>query len=114
MSIMATLGFDVRRITRRRVVDINDRALRAITVGLGGRATVHARMASTSSWPGDHGDLLSPTSSPICGASGRSWWATRASISSFALPNLGANGALTVLLKDAGAEPGADAENNPP
>ena len=30
------LGFDVRRITWRRVVDINDRALRDITVGLGG------------------------------------------------------------------------------
>jgi formate--tetrahydrofolate ligase len=32
------LGFDVRRITWRRVVDINDRALRDITVGLGGTA----------------------------------------------------------------------------
>jgi formate--tetrahydrofolate ligase len=30
------LGFDVRRISWRRVVDINDRALRDITVGLGG------------------------------------------------------------------------------
>jgi formate--tetrahydrofolate ligase len=30
------LGFDVRRITWRRVVDVNDRALREITVGLGG------------------------------------------------------------------------------
>ncbi|HVN98930.1 MAG TPA: formate--tetrahydrofolate ligase [Steroidobacteraceae bacterium] len=30
------LGFDVRRITWRRVVDVNDRALRDITVGLGG------------------------------------------------------------------------------
>ncbi len=32
------LGFDVRRITWRRVVDVNDRALRDITVGLGGTA----------------------------------------------------------------------------
>jgi formate--tetrahydrofolate ligase len=32
------LGFDVRRITWRRVVDINDRALRQIVVGLGGTA----------------------------------------------------------------------------
>ncbi len=31
-----TLGFDVRRITWRRVVDMNDRALREITIGLGG------------------------------------------------------------------------------
>jgi formate--tetrahydrofolate ligase len=32
------LGFDVRRIAWRRVVDINDRALRQIVVGLGGTA----------------------------------------------------------------------------
>jgi formate--tetrahydrofolate ligase len=32
------LGFDARRIVWRRVVDINDRALRGITVGLGGPA----------------------------------------------------------------------------
>ena len=32
------LGFDVRRVTWRRVVDMNDRALRQIVVGLGGTA----------------------------------------------------------------------------
>jgi formate--tetrahydrofolate ligase len=32
------LGFDVRRITWRRVVDVNDRALRKIVIGLGGTA----------------------------------------------------------------------------
>src|SRR5450755_626164 len=32
------LAFDVRRIAWRRVVDMNDRALRALTVGLGGPA----------------------------------------------------------------------------
>ena len=32
------LKFDVRRITWRRVVDVNDRALRSITIGLGGVA----------------------------------------------------------------------------
>jgi len=32
------LGFDVRRVAWRRVVDINDRALREIVVGLGGTA----------------------------------------------------------------------------
>src|ERR1700674_4399461 len=32
------LGFDVRRITWRRVVDVNDRALRRIVIGLGGSA----------------------------------------------------------------------------
>src|SRR5258708_20397913 len=32
------LGFDVRRISWRRVVDVNDRALRQIVIGLGGTA----------------------------------------------------------------------------
>jgi len=32
------LGFDVRRVAWRRVVDINDRALREIVIGLGGTA----------------------------------------------------------------------------
>src|SRR5471030_2979135 len=32
------LAFDVRRIAWRRVVDVNDRALRALTIGLGGAA----------------------------------------------------------------------------
>ena len=32
------LGFDVRRVTWRRVVDVNDRALRQIVIGLGGPA----------------------------------------------------------------------------
>src|SRR5262249_58243819 len=32
------LGFDVRRVTWHRVVDVNDRALRQIVIGLGGTA----------------------------------------------------------------------------
>jgi len=32
------LRFDFRRVSWRRVVDINDRALRDITIGLGGPA----------------------------------------------------------------------------
>src|SRR6202043_3454174 len=32
------LGFDLRRISWRRVVDVNDRALRHIVIGLGGTA----------------------------------------------------------------------------
>jgi formate--tetrahydrofolate ligase len=36
-------GFDVRRITWRRVVDCNDRALRDITVGLGGAGNGYPR-----------------------------------------------------------------------
>jgi len=37
------LGFDLRRITWKRVVDMNDRALRQITVGLGGSANGFVR-----------------------------------------------------------------------
>ena len=37
------LGFDVRRITWRRVVDVNDRALREIVVGLGGPGNGYPR-----------------------------------------------------------------------
>jgi formate--tetrahydrofolate ligase len=36
-------GFDVRRITWRRVVDVNDRSLRDITIGLGGTANGYPR-----------------------------------------------------------------------
>ena len=51
------LGLDLRRIVWKRVVDMNDRALRDIVVGLGGRPTVfHGKTPSTSwsprrSWP---------------------------------------------------------------
>jgi formate--tetrahydrofolate ligase len=37
------LGIDVRRITWRRAVDMNDRALREVTVGLGGPANGYPR-----------------------------------------------------------------------
>ena len=37
------VGFDVRRVTWRRVVDVNDRALRDITIGLGGTANGYPR-----------------------------------------------------------------------
>ncbi len=37
------LGFDVRRIVFKRVVDMNDRALRDITIGLGGPANGYPR-----------------------------------------------------------------------
>ncbi len=36
-------GFDVRRVTWRRVVDVNDRSLREITIGLGGTANGYPR-----------------------------------------------------------------------
>ncbi len=37
------LGFDVRRVTWRRVLDVNDRVLREITAGLGGAANGYPR-----------------------------------------------------------------------
>lgn len=37
------LGFDTRRVTWRRVVDMNDRALRQIVLGLGGPSNGHSR-----------------------------------------------------------------------
>src|SRR6202165_233075 len=37
------LGFDVRRIAWRRVLDMNDRALRAMTIGLGGATNGYPR-----------------------------------------------------------------------
>jgi formate--tetrahydrofolate ligase len=37
------LGIDLRRVTWRRVIDMNDRALREITVGLGGPANGYPR-----------------------------------------------------------------------
>jgi formate--tetrahydrofolate ligase len=38
-----SLGIDVRRVTWKRVVDMNDRALRDVVVGLGGTANGYAR-----------------------------------------------------------------------
>ncbi len=43
------LGFDVRRISWRRVVDVNDRALRQIVIGLGGSADGVPREGTVSS-----------------------------------------------------------------
>jgi formate--tetrahydrofolate ligase len=37
------LGFDVRRMTWRRVLDVNDRALREVTIGLGGPGNGYPR-----------------------------------------------------------------------
>ena len=53
------LGIDVRRITWKRCVDMNDRQLRQITDGLGGRLNgVPREDGTTSPWPRDHGHPL--------------------------------------------------------
>lgn len=47
-----SLGIDPRRILWKRVLDLNDRALRHIVVGLGGKHTeCRGRTALTSPWP---------------------------------------------------------------
>ena len=54
------LGFDVRRIAWKRVMDMNDRALREITVALGGpgqRLPARGRLRHRGGLRGD-GDLL--------------------------------------------------------
>jgi formate--tetrahydrofolate ligase len=98
------LGIDVRTVTWKRVVDLNDRALRDIVVGLGGVANGFSRedgfdivVASelmaifclTESWA----DLKRRIGDIVVGY-------TRAGAPVTAR-DLGADGAMTVLLKDA-------------
>ena len=53
------LNIDPRRIVWKRVLDLNDRALRNVVIGLGGRANgVPRRAASTSPWLRSHGHTL--------------------------------------------------------
>ena len=99
------LGIDVRRITWQRVVDMNDRALRDITVSLwAARATaIRARTASTSSWPRRSWRSCAwrPASPISRTGSAISWSATPATSSRSSPAILQAHGAMTVLLKDA-------------
>jgi formate--tetrahydrofolate ligase len=98
------LGFDVRRITWRRVMDINDRALREIVVGLGGIANGYPRA--------DHFDIVvaSEIMAIFCLATSISDLKKRLSHivvgythdkQPILARDLNAQGALTALLKDA-------------
>ena len=98
------LGFDVRRITWRRVLDINDRALRQIVVGLGGTANGVPRE--------DGFDIVvaSEVMAILCLASslgdlkerlGRIVVGYRASGEPILARDLKAHGAMTALLKSA-------------
>ena len=98
------LGFDVRRITWRRVVDVNDRALRQIVIGLGGPANGVPRE--------DGFDIVvaSEVMAILCLASsladlkerlGRIVVGYRASGEPIRARDLKAHGAMTVLLKAA-------------
>jgi formate--tetrahydrofolate ligase len=98
------LGFDVRRIAWRRVVDVNDRALRHIVIGLGGTANGVPRE--------DGFDIVvaSEVMAILCLASsladlkerlGRIVVGYRASGEPILARDLKAHGAMTVLLKTA-------------
>ena len=98
------LGFDVRRIAWRRVVDINDRALRQIVIGLGGTANGVPRE--------DGFDIVvaSEVMAILCLASslgdlkerlGRIVVGYRASGDPILARDLKAHGAMTALLKSA-------------
>ena len=98
------LGFDLRRITWRRVVDMNDRALRSVVVGLGG---------TTNGFPHESGfdiTVASEVMAVFCLSAGLQELNerlgrvivgyTRAREPIHA-SDLKANGPMTVLLKDA-------------
>ncbi len=98
------LGFDVRRITWKRVVDMNDRALRDITVGLGGPANGYPRQ--------DGFDIVvaSEVMAILCLATsladlkarlGRIVVGHTADLKPICAADLQAHGAMTALLKDA-------------
>ena len=98
------LGFDVRRVTWRRVVDVNDRSLRDITIALGGAANGFPRQ--------DGFDIVvaSEIMAIFCLASGLSDLRERLgnivvgynmAQKPIRARDLKAHGAMTVLLKDA-------------
>ena len=99
-----TLDIDVRRITWKRVIDMNDRALRDITVGLGGPANGYPRQ--------DGFDIVvaSEVMAILCLASsladlkerlGRIVVAQTRGRQPVRAADLKVHGAMTVLLKDA-------------
>jgi len=98
------LGFDARRITWRRVMDINDRSLRDIVVGLGGAANGYPRE--------DHFDIVvaSEIMAIFCLATSLDDLKNRisrivvgytAAKKPILAKDLNAQGAMTALLKDA-------------
>jgi len=98
------LGIDVRRITWKRVLDMNDRALRDITVALGGTANGYPRqdgfdivvaseVMAIFCLSASLQDLRTRLGNIVCGYT-RDQKPVKAS-------DLGAHGAMTVLLKDA-------------
>jgi formate--tetrahydrofolate ligase len=98
------LGFDVRRITWKRVIDMNDRALRDITVGLGGPGNgfprqdgfdivVASEVMAIFCLSRSLGDLKERLGNIVIGY--------RRDLSAIRARDLNAQGAMTVLLKEA-------------
>ncbi|MGB7999599.1 MAG: formate--tetrahydrofolate ligase [Anaerobacillus sp.] len=98
------IGFDIRRVTWKRVVDLNDRALRQVIVGLGGPTqgvpredgfdiTVASEIMAILCLASDLNDLKKRIASIVIGYSG-----TKEPIT---VADLGVQGAITLLLKDA-------------
>jgi formate--tetrahydrofolate ligase len=98
------LGIDVRTVSWRRVVDLNDRALRDIVVGLGGVANGFSRQ--------DGFDIVVASELMAIFCLTESWADLKKRIGDIvigytrggapvAARDLGADGAMTVLLKDA-------------
>jgi len=98
------LGIDARRITWKRTIDMNDRALRKITIGLGGTGngipredgfliTAASEVMAIFALATDRADLEQRLSRIILGY-GRDGTPVRAG-------DIGAAGAMTLLLKDA-------------
>jgi formate--tetrahydrofolate ligase len=98
------LGFDVRRIAWRRVVDMNDRALRRIAIGLGGTANgmpredgfdivVASEVMAILCLAEGLGDLKARLGDVIAGH--------RCDGTPIRARELGAHGAMTALLRDA-------------
>ncbi len=99
------LNIDPRRITWRRAVDMNDRQLRFVVDGLGGKAATArpGRTASRSQWPPRSWrfcawPVTSTTSRPVLPV----WlWATPDEGKPVTAGDLKAQGAMAALLKDA-------------
>ena len=74
------LGLDQRRVAWRRVIDMNDRALREIVIGLGERERVYARgwFRHHGRLGGDGGLSASRPASTISRSNSAAWWSPRA------------------------------------
>ena len=99
------LGIDVRRITWRRVLDVNDRALRDVVVGLGGPGNGYPRESGfdivVASEVMAIFCLATEPRRPQASGWARSSSATRATARPVRARDLEAHGAMTAILRDA-------------